>query len=107
MKLLTLQEQHILLAVFQLGDNAYLITIREFLMQHTGKKPAIGTVYAPLERLRIRGFVDTVNGEPSPRVGGRSIKYYRITKPGMEALRQMKRIQDDMWVGFPETGLEI
>jgi len=105
MKLLTLREQYILLAVFHLKDNAYLGTIRDFLKKYTNKNPAIGTVYAPLDRLRKRGYLDTVIGGPSPKVGGRSIKYYRLTAGGTEALREMKRIQDEMWTGFSGTAL--
>ena len=37
MKSLTLHEEYILLAVFHLGDNAYLITLREHLKEKTGK----------------------------------------------------------------------
>jgi PadR family transcriptional regulator PadR len=102
MKSLTQLEQYILLAIFHLKDNAYLITIREFLKDKTGKNHAIATIYIPLERLRKLGYLDTVTGGPSPKVGGRSIKYYHLTKPGYRALSEMKRITDRMWLGFPE-----
>ena len=102
MKSLTQLEQHILLAIFHLKDNAYLITIREFLKDKTGKNHAIATIYVPLERLRKLGYLDTVAGGPSPKVGGRSIKYYRLTKAGLRVLIGMKKINDRIWLGFPE-----
>ena len=102
MKSLTQLEQHILLAIFHLKDNAYLITIREFLKDKTGKNHAIATIYVPLERLRKLGYLDTVAGGPSPKVGGRSIKYYQLTKAGFCVLREMKKINDRIWLGFPE-----
>ena len=104
MKSLTQLEQHILLAIFHLKDNAYLITIREFLKKNTGKNHAIATIYVPLERLRKLGYLDTSTGEPSPKVGGRSIRYYHLTKPGFCELSKMKKINDRIWVGFPEGG---
>jgi PadR family transcriptional regulator PadR len=102
MKSLTQLEQHILLGIFHLKDNAYLITIREFLKDKTGKNHAIATIYVPLERLRKLGYLDTAFGDPSPKVGGRTIKYYYLTKAGFRVLSEMKKINDRMWLGFPE-----
>jgi PadR family transcriptional regulator PadR len=102
MKSLTQLEQHIMLSIFHLKDNAYLITIREFIKDKTGKNHAIATIYVPLERLRKLGCLDTIDGGPSPKVGGRSIKYYRLTKAGFHLLREMKKINDRMWLDFPE-----
>ena len=82
MKPLTQLEEHILLSVFRLQDNAYLITIRDHIKRNTGKELAIGTIYVPLERLRRKGYVKTIIGKPTPKVGGRSVKYFRLTQEG-------------------------
>ena len=102
MKPLTQLEQHILLAIFHLKDNAYLITIREYIKDKTNNNHAIATIYVPLERLRKLGCLDTIDGGPSPKVGGRSIKYYRLSKAGFHLLYEMKKINDRMWANFPE-----
>ena len=102
MKSLTLHEEYILLAVLQLGDNAYLITLREHLKEKTGKDYSIGSIYVPLDRLWKMGCLDTRIGKPSPKVGGRSIKYYRITEKGKGILAENKKIHDRMWLGFGE-----
>ena len=100
MKELTLIEQHILLATHQLKDEAYLISIRDFIHSITGKELAIGTIYVPLERLHRMGFLSTKLIKPSPRVGGRAIKYYSLTQGGIRTLSEMKRIQEKFWWGF-------
>jgi len=102
MKSLTQLEQDILLAIFHLKDNAYLITIKEFLKDKAGKNHAIATIYVPLERLRKLGYLGTDTGGPSPKVGGRSIKYYHLTKAGFCVLTEMKNINARMWLNFPE-----
>ena len=102
MKSLTQLEQHILLAIFHLKDNAYLITVRELLKDKTGKNHAIATIYVPLERLKRLGYLNTTTGGPSPKAGGRSIKYYHLTKPGFHVLSEMKKINERMWLGFPD-----
>ena len=104
MKALTRLEEHILLSVFHLKENAYLITIREFIKENTGKELSIGTIYVPLERLRRAGYVSTRIAKPAPKVGGRSVKYYRLTKEGFACLKSMKKVHDRMWWDFSEAG---
>ena len=103
MKELTMIEQHILLSIFQLGKNAYLVTIREHIKNITGKDMAIATIYVPLDRLNRLGFLSTQLVKPAPRVGGRAIKYYRLTRTGIQALDEMKRIQERFWIGYSKT----
>lgn len=100
MKELTLHEQFILLSIHQLKEEAYLLNIRDHIKEITGRELALGTIYVPLERLRRLGFLSTRVEKPAPRVGGRSIKYYRLTTAGVLILDQMKRIHDQLWTGF-------
>ena len=102
MKYLTRQEELILLAVFQLKDKAYLVTIREYLMERTGKNWSVGAVYVPLDRLRQFGYLDTRIGEPNAKRGRNQIKYYRLTKKSYEALDELKKISETFWAGFTE-----
>jgi PadR family transcriptional regulator PadR len=100
MKELTIQEQQILLAVFHLKENASLLSIRDRIRETTGKNPAIGTVYVPLERLRRGGYLAARIAGPSPKVGGRSTKYYRLTESGAAALTETKKRMDGLWREF-------
>ncbi|MCP4727819.1 MAG: PadR family transcriptional regulator [bacterium] len=100
MKQLTIIEEFILLAVYQLKDDAYLISIRDYLRENAGIDLAMGSVFAPLDRLRREGLLNTINGEPSQKVGGRAIKYYKITKQGLKALENRKEVHDQMWQGI-------
>jgi DNA-binding PadR family transcriptional regulator len=100
MRELTQQEQNILLSVFHLKEKAYLLAIRDHIKDITGKEQAIATIYVPLERLARLGFLKTTLIKPEPKVGGRSVKYYRLTESGTAVLTEMKRIQDRLWLGF-------
>ena len=104
MKALTQLEEHILLSVFHLKENAYLITIRDYIKENTGKELSIGTIYVPLERLRRTGYVSTRIVKPAPKVGGRAVKYYHLTKEGFATLESMKKVHERMWWGFSKTG---
>jgi len=100
MRLLTKQEELFLLAVFGIGQDAYLVSIREHLKKHTGKEWAFGSIYITLEKLRRRGLIKARVGKPSARKGGKAIKYYELNKEGIQALRDNKRLHDKMWREF-------
>lgn len=80
------QEQLILLSLVRLGDEAYGMTIKEEIERRTGREMYVGAVYTALSRLEKRGYVSSRIGEPTAERGGRRRKYYRLEKPGEEAL---------------------
>ncbi|MCP4726777.1 MAG: PadR family transcriptional regulator [bacterium] len=101
MKLLSRQEEIVLLSIWKLKDNAYGVTIREHVSKITGRYWSIGAIYVPLDRLAEKGYIDPIQGEPTARRGGRSKRYYHINGEGMKALGEIKQVQDALWDGFP------
>jgi PadR family transcriptional regulator PadR len=99
MKFLTRQEELVLLSVFRLKDNAYLISIQDHLNQFTDKDWSISSVYIPLSRLEKRGCLKTTIGEVTEKRGGKAIKYYQMTKIGLKALAELEAINKTMWSG--------
>ncbi len=100
MKVLTRQEEQILLAIFHLKDKAYLVPLREQIKKYTGKYFSVGTIYAPLNRLSMNGYLETYLGEPGTKRGGKAIKYYRLSEKGFLALREIEKMHQEMWEGF-------
>ena len=76
----------LLLAVMRLGDEAYGMTIRRELAEHTGREVAAGAIYTALARLETRGYVRSRLGDPTPERGGRAKRYYRVLPAGRRAL---------------------
>jgi len=107
MKLLTRQEELILLAVYHLRENAYLVTIRKFLKQQTKHPWSVGAVYVPLERLRRKGYLETYIGGPKARRGRNEIKYYKLTSTGLGLLAERKKINDILWAQFSEMDYKV
>jgi len=94
-------EEQILLSVWKLEDNAYGITIYQYIRGITKKNLAIGGIYFPLERLVKKGYLAAIKGEPTPVRGGQSKRYYRLTDLGKEELINAKRTQDEFWKNLP------
>ncbi|MEZ5316383.1 MAG: helix-turn-helix transcriptional regulator [Vicinamibacterales bacterium] len=75
-----------LLAVGQLGDEAYGLKVRKHLEAATGRPVAIGAVYNTLARLADKGLLRTRVDPPRPVQGGRARTCFRLTPAGTRAL---------------------
>jgi PadR family transcriptional regulator PadR len=102
MELLTKLEELVLIAVLRLQDKAYGISIYNFIIKITGKKISVSSVYFPLERLVRKGYLQTLKGEPTPKRGGMSKRYYRLTRTGIKALQENRSLNQEAWKGVIE-----
>ena len=84
-------EQIVLLALLQLGDEAYGVTVQHTIAARTARVPSLGTVYSTLARLEAKGFVVARLGDPTPERGGRRKKHFRLQATGRHALRRSLR----------------
>ena len=101
MRLLSRKEEMLLLAVWKLQENAYGVTIRDYIEQKTGVKWLFGAVYSPLGRLVDWGLVESFESDPLPERGGRRKTLYRLTAEGKNALLVIKEMNTAMWVDLP------
>jgi PadR family transcriptional regulator PadR len=79
-------EHFLLLAVVRLGADAYGMTIRRELAEHTGREIAVGAIYTALARLERRGLVESWLGPPTAERGGKAKRHYRVLAPGRKAV---------------------
>lgn len=105
-KYLTRKEELVLLAIFRMKDEAYLVNIREYLNAQTGKRWTVGNVYVPLDRMTKLGFLGSYVGPPNAKRGGKAIKYYRLSRKGYKALLEIRKVNEIMWDGFDHLVLE-
>lgn len=104
MKTLSRADELVLLSVWKLGENAYGVTIRKHIIEITKHDWSVGAVYDSLERLAEWGYLSTFQADPTPERGGRSKRFYRITKTGVSALEHAKQVYEEMWNGLPKLG---
>jgi DNA-binding PadR family transcriptional regulator len=102
MKFLARSEELVLLAIWKLDDKPYGVNIRKFLSEMTEHYWSIGSVYVPLDRLENKGFVESYLADPTPKRGGKSKRYYKLTDEGVQALKKVKKIYDVFWKNVPE-----
>lgn len=90
-------EQLVMLAVLQLGDNAYGATIRRVLADRARRKVSIASIYVALERLEGQGMVRSWMSEPLAVRGGRSKRMYALERAGVDALERARDTYERMW----------
>jgi DNA-binding PadR family transcriptional regulator len=97
MDMLTKLEELVLIAVLKLKDQAYGISIYDYVVLKTGNKVAVSSVYFPLERLVRKGYLESFKGEPTPKRGGMRKKYYALTQEGIDVLQENRELNRTIW----------
>ena len=106
MKYLSRPEELILLAVWRMEDEPYGVNIRKFVMALTGKYWSIGSIYVPLDRLEDKGYLRSYRADPTPERGGKSKRYYELTRSGTAQLEEIRKIYQTVWKDAPEVTAE-
>lgn len=96
-------EELVLLAVRGLEDEATGSVVQDVLERDAGRVATLGAIYAALDRARRKGLVESWLGEPTPVPGGRARRHYALTRSGLAALRESRRVREAMWEAAERT----
>jgi DNA-binding PadR family transcriptional regulator len=95
-------EHQVMLAILQLGGEAYSVSIVEELEQRTGREVAQAAVFIVLRRLEEKGLLTSRLDEAAQDTG----RVRRYFKPTPQALRRLKDSRDtymNLWDGIEAT----
>jgi len=92
-------EQAVLLAVWNLAEQAYGRAILRGTHLALDRQAAAGAVYATLDRLEQKGLVTSRVETGTPVRSGRARRFYRLTAAGVRALNDSKAALEQMWRG--------
>ena len=102
MTLLSRIDEILLLAIWKLKDEAYGIAIRNQVEKDTGITWLSEAIYAPLSRLKDKGYVGSTTAGKSTEKGGRPRVYYRLTASGLASLISIQEVNRALWRGVPD-----
>ena len=105
MKLLSRPEELFMLAIWRLQGNAYAVTIRETVNTLTGKSWSFGATFVTLDRLVKKRYLTSFLSEPTQKRGGRAKRMYQLTREGIKALLDIKKLEEKIWDDIPELSL--
>ena len=97
-------EMYVMLAVAQLGDDAYGLAVRKCIETRTGRPVSVGALYTTLARLESKGFVTMSDPDSSSGRRGRPRRYCALTPEGQYATRHSLSMLERMADGVPLDG---
>lgn len=81
-------EQLVLLAILQLGADAYAARVRDRIQEGADRKVTRGALYATLDRLSTKGLVEWEVEDTTPDRGGIPRRRFAVTPEGLAAVRR-------------------
>jgi DNA-binding PadR family transcriptional regulator len=93
-------EQTVMLAILQLGDDAYAPNITEHLETTIDRSVSRGALYSCLNQLERKGFLRWRVEAPTPERGGHARRFYQVSARGVRALRITRESQLILWQGL-------
>jgi PadR family transcriptional regulator, regulatory protein PadR len=100
-------ELMLLLTLIRLGDDAYGVPLSRELALRRGREVSVGSVYAALDRLELKGVVKSTLGESTPERGGRAKRYFRVTEQGLRSVQETRRVLTKLWRSLPAGTEEL
>lgn len=99
-------EEMVLLSIGVLQDNAYGVTIKTELESNLNKTISLGALYAALQRLEEKKWVDSRVGGITEERGGRRKQYFDITKEGVQALHEVRAMRNNLFDRLPANKVQ-
>jgi DNA-binding PadR family transcriptional regulator len=90
-------EELVLLTTAALGEGAYGVSIQQDIEARCNRSISIGALHATITRLEEKGFLKSWMGGATQERGGRSKRFYEITKAGKSILSETKALRDELW----------
>lgn len=97
-------EQIVLLAILRLDHEAYGVSIRAEIAARTGRETSPGALYTTLDRMEEKGLVRSWMGDATPQRGGRSKRYFAVTRLGRAALLKAQQAYQSLLEGLDLEG---
>jgi PadR family transcriptional regulator len=93
-------EHQVLLAVLQLGGEAYSVPVVLELEQRTTREVAQSAVFIALRRLEDKGLLISRMDDHAVPDTGRIRRYFSVTETGLARLRERRATLFRLWEGL-------
>lgn len=100
-------EELLLLVVLILQEEAYILKIKEELVNQANRTSAMGAIHITLSRLENKDLLKSSLGGATAERGGRKKRIYELTAAGKAALTEVKETRNNMWSNVPDFALKL
>ena len=81
-------EELVLLSVASLRDDAYGVSIMNYIINETGRNVNVSAVHEVLKRLQRKGYLKSNMGGATAERGGRRKRFFVLTVSGKKVLEE-------------------
>lgn len=100
-------EELVLISVAALIQDAYGVSIMEYIIQETGRNVNISAVHEVLKRLQRKGFLKSSMGGATQERGGRRKRYFTLTVSGKKTLEEAMKLKLQLYKQVPNFSLKL
>ncbi|MCE2994783.1 MAG: PadR family transcriptional regulator [Bacteroidota bacterium] len=100
-------EELVLLSVATLYDQAYGVTVMQFIIDETGRSVNISAVHEVLKRLERKGYVKSKMGGATNERGGRRKRYFTLTISGRKVLEVEMTLKMQLYNRVPNFSFKL
>jgi PadR family transcriptional regulator, regulatory protein PadR len=100
-------EELVLLSVASLVDEAYGVSIMQYIVDETGRKVNISAVHEVLKRLQRKGYLKSRMGGATQERGGRRKRYFTLTVSGRKTLEEAMKLKVQLYKQVPNFSLKL
>ncbi len=84
-----------------LGNDAYSTSIMAEMVSRAQKKVTVGSLWVSLDQLALRKIIEKRSVKNEDQQGGRPRIYYRLTRLGLDQLKQLQQYHLRVWNDVP------
>jgi DNA-binding PadR family transcriptional regulator len=100
-------EEIVLLTIGILYKEAYGVSIKKEIETRLSRNVSMGAMHTALVRLEDKGYIKSIDGEPTEERLGRPRKYFQITALGKRAMAYSKETREELWRAIPKVVLDF
>jgi DNA-binding PadR family transcriptional regulator len=100
-------EELVLLSVAALVDDAYGVSIMQYIEQEAGRSVNISAVHEVLKRLQRKGYVKSRMGGATQERGGRRKRFFQLTVSGKKTLEEGMKLKLQLYKQVPNFSLKL
>ena len=100
-------EELVLLSVASLVDDAYGVSIMQYIEQEAGRKVNISAVHEVLKRLQRKGYLKSRMGGATQERGGRRKRFFLLKVSGKTTLEDAMKLKLQLYKQVPDFSLKL
>ncbi len=99
-------EELVLLSAATLNDQAYGVSVMQYIIAETGRVVNISAVHEVLKRLERKGYLRSKMGGATQERGGRRKRYFSLTASGKRTLEEAMRTKIQLYQRVPNFSIK-